>query len=229
MSIYAEIAELPTAAVADVLRLGGLTHTALSSRIARLGPTGHLCGPAFCARGETALGGPEPKDLRAVRYEMFRRVTSGAVVVISTGGYDECAVLGENVALALRAKGCAGIVADGGARDIESLAAMDIPIFVRFATPVSSAGRWRFVALEEQVAMPGQTTANVLVSPGDVLLGDGDGVVVIPARHAADVASDTRRLVAVEEAQRPRFIAGEDPQQVYASGDRYGHVRRYKA
>ena len=77
--------------------------------------------------------------------------------------------------------------------------------------------------------MPGQTTANVLVSHGDVLLGDRDGVVVIPSRHAADVASDTRRLIAVEEQQRPRFIAGEDPQQVYASGDRYGHVRRYKA
>jgi regulator of RNase E activity RraA len=222
-----DLSGLPAAVVADVLRAGGLPHQALSSRIARLGPAGHLSGPALCARGETALGAPEPKNIKAIRYEMFRRVYPGAILVVGSGGYDEAVVFGENVALAVRAKGCAGMVADGGVRDVDSIRAMDIPVFARFATPVSSAGRWRFVALEEPLFMPGQTTATVLVRPGDLLVGDGDGVVVVPAEHAADVAEDARRLVAIEEMQRPRLIAGDDPEEVYGAADRFGHVRRY--
>jgi 4-hydroxy-4-methyl-2-oxoglutarate aldolase len=219
---------VPTAAVADVLRTGGLPHRVLHHRIAQLGMHQQLCGPAFCARGETGMGAPEPKNAKAVRYDMFRRIGAGAILLIGSGGYDEAAILGENVALAVRAKGCVGIVVDGGVRDAQSLAAMDIPVYARFATPVSTAGRWRFVALEEPMLMPGQTTAGVLVSPGDLLLGDRDGVIAIPARIAADVAADARKLIAVEEMQRPRLIAGEDPADVYASGDRYGHVKRYE-
>jgi len=218
---------LPAAAVADVLRAGGLPHQALHHSVARLGPAGHLAGPVLCARGETELGAPQPKNLKAIRYEMFRRINPGAVLVVASGGYEEAVVFGENVVLAARAKGCAGIVADGAVRDADALRVMDIPIFARFATPVSSAGRWRFVALEEPVCMPGQTTTSVLVSPGDWMVGDGDGVIVVPGIHAADVAEDARRLVAIEEMQRPRLIAGEDPEQVYAAADRFGHVRRY--
>lgn len=220
---------VPTAAVADVLRVGGLPHRVLHHSIAQLGAHRQLCGPAFCARGESGMGAPEPTNAKAVRYEMFRRIGAGDILLIGSGGYDEAAILGENVALAVRAKGCAGIVVDGGARDAESLAAMDIPVYARFATPVSTAGRWRFVVLEEPLLMAGQTTASVLVSPGDLLLADRDGVIAIPANIAADVAADARKLLAVEAMQRPRFIAGEDPASVYASGDRYGHVRRYVA
>lgn len=228
MNIAKDLIGLPTAAVADVLRIGGLQHRALSSALRPLGASGRLCAPAFCVRGETAMG-PEPKDAKAVRHAMFHRALEGKVLVMSTGGYAESAVFGENVALAVRARGCCGVMVDGGVRDSESLATMDIPVFARFSTPVSNAGRWRYVALEEPVLMPGQTSANVLVYPGDVLLGDRDGVMVIPSQYAADVAADARRLIAVEEMQRPRLVRGDDPKEVYASGDRYGHIRQYAA
>lgn len=104
---------------------------------------------------------------------------------------------------------------------------MNIPVYVRFKTPVGTAGRWRFVALEESVAMPGQTSAHILVRPADILLGDRDGILVVPHEHAADIASDARRLIAVEETQRPRLIKGDDPKEGYAFGDRYGHIPQY--
>lgn len=220
---------VPASAVADVLRVGGLPHRALSHRIKGLAPGRSLAGPAFCARGEAALGGPEPANVRAVRYEMFRRFVPGAILVIGTGGYDECAVLGENVAVAVRARGCSGIVLDGGVRDRDALGAMDIPVYARFSTPVSSAGKWRYVELEQALHMPGQTTASVIVNPGDWLVGDGDGIMVVPGEHAHDVAEDARRLLAVEEGQRPRLASGEDPEAVYKGADRYGHVRRLVA
>ena len=51
--------------------------------------------------------------------------------------------------------------------------------------------------------------------------------MVVPHEHAADIAADARRLIAVEEMQRVRFISGDDPKEVYASGDRYGHIRQF--
>jgi regulator of RNase E activity RraA len=166
----------------------------------------------------------------APRYEMFRRMTPGAILVVHSGSYDEAVVFGENVVIGVRAKGCAGIVADGGVRDVDSIRAMgaEIPVFARFATPVSSAGRWRYVELEVPVVMPGQTTAGVAVKPGDWMVGDGDGVMVVPAAFAADVAADARRLHAIEEGFRPRLLAGEDPQQVYGSVRKFDHVRRHR-
>ena len=51
--------------------------------------------------------------------------------------------------------------------------------------------------------------------------------MVIPHEHAADIAAVARRLIAVEELQRVRFIRGGVPKEVYASGDRYGHIRQF--
>lgn len=220
---------IPAAIVADVLRVGGMPHQALSSRILRLPPKGGLWGPAFCARGETELGGPPMQAAKTTRYEMFRRIGQGEILVVASGGYDEAVVFGENVVVSLAAKGCAGIVADGGVRDVDAIRAMTIPVYARFATPVSSAGRWRYVALQEAIAMPGQTAATVMVRPGDFMVADGDGVMVVPAEFAADVAADARRLHAIEEGFRPRLEAGEDPEGVYGSVNKFGHVRRHRS
>jgi regulator of RNase E activity RraA len=219
---------LPTTAVFDVLRIGGFPHQVLSSSIARLGASGHLAGPAFCARGETLLGGADTKASATTRWEMFRRIYRGSILVVGSGGYDEAVVFGENVIVAARARGCAGVVADGGVRDLDGLKAMDIPIFARFATPVSSAGRWRFVELDAPVTMPGQTSATVIVRPGDILVGDSDGVIVVPAEHAGDVAADSRRLAEIEDGFRPRLASGEDPEEVYAGAQRFAHIRRHR-
>jgi 4-hydroxy-4-methyl-2-oxoglutarate aldolase len=222
-----DFSRIPTSAVADVLRAGGLPHRVLSSRVAHLTPGKRLAGPAYCVRGETALGAPEPSNTQNIRFELYRRILPGSVLLIGTGGYDEAAVFGENIALSAIARGCLGAVVDGGVRDRDALAQLHFPVYARFTTPVSSAGRWRVVELDEPLFMPGQTTAQILVNPGDWLVGDGDGVVVVPSEHAKDVASDAERLAKTEEMRRPDLIAGEDPEKVFNSMDRYGHVRRY--
>lgn len=219
---------VPTTAIFDVLRIGGFPHQALHHAIARLGPSGQLVGPAFCAIGETLLGTDPDSKGKAVRWEMFRRVEAGGILVVASGGYAEAVVFGENVIVAARARGCAGVVADGGVRDRDGLSALDIPVFARFATPVSSAGRWRFVALQEPAALAGQTTATVTVRPGDIMVGDSDGVIVVPLEHAADVAEDARRLDEIEGSFRPRLARGEDPEQVYAGAQRFAHIRRHR-
>jgi len=223
-SLSARLAAIPVAVIADVLRVAGLPDQVLSRRIARLGPGRGVAGPACCVRG--ALATPGTRLPAGPRYEMFRRMVPGGVLVMASGGYDECVVFGENVALAHQVRGCAAIVADGGVRDAEGLAALGLPIFCRFVTPVSSGGRWNIVALDEPVEMPGQTAATVTVHPGDLVVGDGDGVIVIPGAAAATVMEDAETLVGQEATNRARLQRGDDPEAVYAAFDRFAHVRR---
>lgn len=222
-----DFAGASTSAVSDVLRLGGLAHRALSSRIVRIASGRKLAGPAYCVRGESALGAPVPDAMAGVRFEAYRRILPGSVLLIGAGGYDEAAVFGEIMALAVKARGCVGVVTDGGVRRGEAFAQMDLPVYGSFSTPVSAAGRWRLVEIDEPVCMPGQTTAQILVNPGDWLVGDGDGVVVVPAEHAQDVARDAARLSAAERSRHADLAAGEDPEKVLHAMDRFAHVRRY--
>jgi regulator of RNase E activity RraA len=222
-----DFADLSTSVVSDVLRMGGLAHRALSSRIARIASDRKVAGPAYCVRGESALGASVPDSLGGIRFEMYRRMLPGSVLLIGAGGYDEAAVFGEIMALAVKARGCVGVVTDGGVRRREAIARIDLAVYGSFSTPVSAAGRWRLVELDEPVCMPGQTTAQVLVNPGDWLVGDCDGVVVVPAEHAADVARDASVLTAVERARYADLAAGDDPEKVMQAMDRFGHIRRH--
>jgi 4-hydroxy-4-methyl-2-oxoglutarate aldolase len=221
--LIARLERLPTAVITDVLRVAGLPHQTLSHRIAPLQRGKTLAGFAFCVRGETALG--NTKLPTAARFELFRRVRPGCILMVASGGYDEAVVFGENVALAAKVRGCSGIVADGGVRDVDALAALGIPIYCRFVSPVSSAGRWNYVALDVPIAMPGQTTATVPVAPNDIVVGDSDGVIVVPAHAARTITEDAEVVARLEIGLRERLIRGEDPEAVYASVNRFAHVR----
>ncbi len=208
-----------------MLRVAGLAHQVLNHSIFGLVP-GKIVAPAFTVRGERILGGMPKIPGRNPRYEMFRRMPSGAVVVIASGGYDDAVVFGENVALALQVRGCKGIVADGGVRDRDAMVQAAMPIYGRFATPLSSGGAWSIVELGAPVILPGQTSSDVRVHSGDIIMADGDGVLAIPRFCAATVAEDAAVIQATEGTQREELLAGKDPEDVYAGHDRFGHVRR---
>jgi len=218
---------ISTSAISDVLREGGLAHRALNAQLASATPGLRLCGPAYCVRGESALGAPAVDTTSSIRFEMYRRFLPGSVLLIGSGGYDEAAIFGEIMAHSLAAHGCGGAVVDGGIRNSASFAAMGFPVYARFRTPVSAAGRWRLVEIDEPLYMPGQTTAQIVVNPGDWLVGDCDGIVVVPAEHVEDVARDARRLMATLQAHRQGLAGGDDPEKVVRGMNRFGHVRRY--
>ena len=85
--------------------------------------------------------------------------------------------------LAAKLKGVAGLVADGGVRDREEMVEHQFPVFARHMTPLTGRTRLAVTAINEPVNCGG-----VRVRPGDVIVGDGSGVVCIPAEHAAKVA-----------------------------------------
>jgi regulator of RNase E activity RraA len=107
---------------------------------------------------------------------------AGDVLVIDNSGH--CvSTFGGLATLAAKLKGVTGLVADGGVRDREEMIEHKFPVFARHMTPLTGRTRLAITAINEPVSCGG-----VRVRPGDVIVGDGSGVVCIPAEHAAKVA-----------------------------------------
>lgn len=218
--------QLSAALVSDVLRAAGAPHQVLHSSIQQLvaGPT--LVGPAFCVRGERVLGGVPKRAGPNPRYEMYRRVAAGDVVVIESGGYEDAVMFGENIAHGFAVRKCAGIVTDGGIRDRRAMDDLHMPVFGSFVTPLSSGGQWSMTELQTPLKLKGQSSSYVTIYPGDIIVADSDGVVVIPLAALDTVLEDTERLFALEQEVSRGLAAGRDPGEVFQSVDRTKHIRR---
>ena len=228
-SLCEGIGNLRTAIAGDVLREMGLPHQILSATIGGLVRGMKVVGPAFCMRGETVMGGyPKlPPGTPQPKYELFHKMYAGCVLVYATGGYDEAASWGDNINMTAKTKGARGIVVDGGFRDAEAIIESGMQCFGRFITPVSSAPRFGITAYEVPITMPGQTSRHVTVNPGDIVLGDFDGVVIVPRRAAADCLAYATELARIEQGQFERLTRGEDRQTVYESVSRFGHIKKW--
>jgi 4-hydroxy-4-methyl-2-oxoglutarate aldolase len=160
-------------------------------------------GPAY-----TVLCGP--RDNLALHHAIDR-APAGSVLVCSTGGWHDAGYLGDVMARAAVARGLAGLVIDACVRDLADLAAGGFPVFAR---GLSIRGTTKDpllpAALGPRLRFPGTD-----VDPGDLVVGDGDGVVVVPAARAAEVRSLAAEREAAEEAIRARLDGGESTLAIY--------------
>lgn len=127
----------------------------------------------------------------------------GDVLVVAMTAENEDGLLGELLATSLRAHGVVGAVLDCGVRDVAALREMGFPVWSR---AVSAEGTAKAAA--GSVNLP-VVCAGRLVRPGDVIVGDDDGVVSVPAASAIAVLERVRERVASEEAVRHRLASGE--------------------
>ena len=133
------------------------------------------------------------------------------VLVIEARGERGAGTIGDILAARAIARGASGIVTDGGARDTPGLVGLPIPTY--YQVP-NAASLWaKHVPLETDVTV---TCAGVLVVPGDVIVGDAEGVVVIPAALAEEVADDSfeqerREAFALEQVQKGEALRGLYP------------------
>jgi regulator of RNase E activity RraA len=146
--------------------------------------------------------------------------------VIATHGHERGAVIGGNVALNWRLRGCEGVVTDGGIRDAEEFRAMGLPVCATFTGPMSNKGLWAFHDIGVAVELPGQRGSAVTIRPGDMVHADFDGVVIVPGHLAEQVVADAEVVEQMEGKIRADIEKGHDREEVYARYDRFGHIRQ---
>lgn len=201
-----KLERVPVAGLSAELRKRGLNDVTIDG-VHALTP-----GSRFVGTARTLRFLPHREDLFAARgggynaqKRTFDAVGAGEVIVIEARGETGSGTLGDILALRAHARGAAAIVTDGGVRDAEAVAAVGIPVFSAGAHP-AVLGR-RHVPWETDVAIGcGGTT----VEPGDILVGDGDGVIVIPPALAAEVV-DAALAQEEEDAWIARQVASGHP------------------
>jgi 4-hydroxy-4-methyl-2-oxoglutarate aldolase len=208
-------AAIYTAALADILDARGRHDQTLPPAIRPLERGLRLAGRAFTVKGRPASNrGAEAYDT-AIRkvLQMLGAVPAGHVAVYSCD-QEVSAHLGELSVTSLKARGVAGCVVDGGCRDIRFIIDEGFPVFTRFVTPEDSTWRWELEATQVPV-----TIGNAEIRPGDWIVGDDDGVVVVPQSIAEDVLAEAERKAATETEIRDAVRAGTLPVDAY---ERYG-------
>jgi 4-hydroxy-4-methyl-2-oxoglutarate aldolase len=126
----------------------------------------------------------------------------GDVLVVATGGYAGAAVTGDLLLGVARNRGAAGFVTDGLVRDLEDLETIGLPVYAMGVTPNSPQRRG-----PGSVGLP-VVCGGVPVATGDVVVGDRDGVVVVPHARVAETLDNLERVKAIEAATLERVRGG---------------------
>jgi 4-hydroxy-4-methyl-2-oxoglutarate aldolase len=208
----------------DVLEKMGYSNQALSSSIRPLAPQYRIAGPALTVSG-TSVANREGRWGTAISYEMFRSIEPGDVIVVDCGGHKIGGPWGGNTGAGARAKGAAGIVIDGGTRDYTELTGMCFPTFCRFVTPVLAHGRFQINGFNEPIIISGQVEEHVAVKPGDFVLADDDGIVVVPRAVLEEALRYGESAKQAEGEIRIAIEAGEDRESIDKRIDRWALLK----
>ena len=194
--------------VHDVMKDMDLRIRVLPRSILGLEPWMKVAGPVFTVRGR-----PDPSlDKHTSLFEwagLLSKSPPGHVVLCQPQD-DVRALFGGLSAEALKLKGVRGYIVDGGCRDIQAVVDLRFPVFARYATPIDIVCAWRAEAFDEPVVIGGH-----LIQPGDMVLADRDGIILIEGAAAADVIAAAEGKMATEGEMVKAIRAGMDPQAAY--------------
>lgn len=207
--------------VYDVLDQLGHPNQALAAEIRPLAPEMVVAGPAFTIEGCDSRVGL----MNISSYQMFRDVVPDSVMVMAMNGHHMSAPWGENSSISARHSGARGIILDGATRDANAVAARGFPTFCRFLTPVFSQGRFTLTAYQTPIQMPGQVCETVSVTPGDFVMADRDGTVIVPKALIETVLLAAEKLAEIEQLIRAALESGEDREAVYKRYPKFDHLR----
>jgi regulator of RNase E activity RraA len=204
---------LYTGALTDVLDRHGYLQQTLPPEITPLRPGMRLAGPVYPVVGRPRPSHDYDTSIRRI-LEMLGSVPSGCVTVYETNDRT-AAHFGELSATSLAARGGAGAVLDGGARDIEYILREDFPVFARYVTPQDCVPRWELVAHGDLTIVVG----GVRIRIGDWVVGDRDGLVIVPGECLEEILGEAETKVSTENEIRATVREGTLPLDAY---ERYG-------
>ncbi len=203
-----------TGAISDVLDEMGYRGQSLPSDIQGLTLEHRVAGVAMPVEGEPTES-LDPEEIFIPILKMLGDLNPGDVIV-SQPHDDLSAHIGELSSEAAKFRGARGAVIDGGARDIDYILKLGFPVFCRYRTPRDVMGRWRLTKYGHSVQI-----GKVTIARGDFIVGDKDGVLVIPRSLTRQVLEKTEEVVHTENLVRKAILQGVHPVDAYRKYGRF--------
>jgi 4-hydroxy-4-methyl-2-oxoglutarate aldolase len=200
-------------AIFDVLREMGLPNQALPSNLRPLDPKMKLAGPVFTASGSTAAISEDESVLRWC--DLLSEAPAGHVVVCQPND-STVSHMGELSAETLNFRGVRGYVVDGGCRDTSFILGLGFRVFCRYTTPGDIVGRWSVDTLGEPIRI-----GNLTIHSGDYIMGDMDGLVIIPKALVEECVDRVEKVISTENLVRKAILSGTDPKEAYLKYGRF--------
>jgi 4-hydroxy-4-methyl-2-oxoglutarate aldolase len=193
-------------------RLDKLSTTNISDAMDKIGLRGAVIGirpmykcPKIIGRAVTikvtAVGTNRPKYHGAVR--AIDAASPGDVIIVDNRGDMNNNGWGEIVSMAAKMKGVSGVVVDGAVRDIDACEEIGFPVYARGATPLTARGRLMEESFNEPVRI-----GDIYVRPGDPVIADGSGIVIIPIERIEDVLKAAEEIYEKEQAMLDELRKG---------------------
>lgn len=204
MSLAKEFLGIPTGNICDCNGLEG----AMAAGMMPLDYKMKVAGPAMTVECQ-------PGDNLTI-HKAIALAEPGVVLVITCKGYTDRGVFGELFATSCVARGIAGVVIDGACRDKEDLIEMGFPVY---SLGVNPNGTRKEICGEINAPI---TCAGIQVNPGDIIVGDADGVVCIKKENAADVLEKAKAKKAKETELKPLLAAGKTTVELLGFGKKCG-------
>ncbi|HIF34446.1 MAG TPA: RraA family protein [Planctomycetes bacterium] len=210
---FSEICEsLYTAVICDALDALGYRHQAPRRTFSAVGPQVTIVG-----RCKTTLwvdmfhSDPDPYALELKAVDSCQ---AGDVFIAAAGGSQRSAVWGELLSTSVQARGCVGVIVDGAVRDTAKIAAMNFPCLATDVNPYDSKDRQRVVDMDVAVEIAGTT-----FRPGELVVADSDGIVVIPRDVEEQALANAWQKVHAENEVRDAIRGGMLAQDAF---EKYG-------
>jgi 4-hydroxy-4-methyl-2-oxoglutarate aldolase len=143
--------------------------------------------------------------------EFIDGTAPGEIIVASTDSSNACAFWGELFSAAAKGRGANGVITDGNIRDSDKIVELQFPVFSRSARPSDVRGRMRVEASHVPVVIGGVT-----IHPGELVIADDDGIVVIPAEHEDTIVSYARERARAESTVLQELLAGATLREVWS-------------
>ena len=128
---------------------------------------------------------------------------------------------GDLLATAMLARGCAGVVVDGGVRNLAFLRGIEMPVVARYRASAQAIGRWKVTASQIPVRVRGALEDLVTVMPGDIVVADDDGVIIVPADDLDNVHGRVVAWAQTESGARADIRSGLP---LLTALEKYGHL-----
>ncbi|MHB8510087.1 MAG: RraA family protein [Candidatus Dormibacteria bacterium] len=215
-AVSARLEALYVPAILDVMEERGLRNQALPPGLIAVEPGQKLAGPAFPYRFVAAPIWDRDLIIGEI-LAAYESAPEGSVLVAAAGVEPPYAAhFGELSAASCRARGLRGAIIDGGLRDGAYVVATGFPLWYRYRTPIDVVGRYRISEVGEIVELGG-----VPIAPGDYVVADIDGVVVVPAGMVGEITAAAEQCCEEEEAIRRRVTAKESAAVVFKDVGRF--------